>query len=292
MKNLIYSFFLIAISVLCFVSCASEKQLSSRDFSKRKYTNGIHISLKNHFSNSFISSKESLINTENLTSQTDVNKFTHVDRQAVLKSKSRLQYKTIKQVIKVGEEHKNYSLHLTKENPNKDSVEIITTSGRVYRGVVVKSDFDGYFIKLSPEREIYVSNFEIKRLTVLSSSPNNQPNKTLKTSSPSQDYFEDDSPEEQTYDEDSTYEEKKVEPMSILSLIFGVLGFVPIPVIGGLGWIAALVLAKQSLKKIERNPEKFKGRGLAIAGRVLGIIGIALAFLALLIFILFLALLF
>ena len=292
MKNLIYSFFIIAISVLCFVSCASEKQLSSRDFSKRKYTNGIHISLKNHFSNSFISSKESLINTENLTSQTDVNKFTHVDRQAVLKSKSRLQYKTIKQVIKVGEEHKNYSLHLTKENPNKDSVEIITTSGRVYRGVVVKSDFDGYFIKLSPEREIYVSNFEIKRLTVLSSSPNNQPNKTIKTSSPSQDYFEDDSPEEQTYDEDSTYEEKKVEPMSILSLIFGVLGFVPIPVIGGLGWIAALVLAKQSLKKIERNPEKFKGRGLAIAGRVLGIIGITLALLALLIFILFLALLF
>ena len=292
MKNLIYSFFLIAISVLCFVSCASEKQLSSRDFSKRKYTNGIHISLKNHFSNSFISSKESLINTENLTSQTDVNKFTHVDRQAVLKSKSRLQYKTIKQVIKVGEEHKNYSLHLTKENPNKDSVEIITTSGRVYRGVVVKSDFDGYFIKLSPEREIYVSNFEIKRLTVLSSSPNNQPNKTIKTSSPSQDYFEDDSPEEQTYDEDLTYEEKKVEPMAILSLIFGVLGFVPIPVIGGLGWIAALVLAKQSLKKIERNPEKFKGRGLAIAGRVLGIIGITLALLALLIFILFLALLF
>ena len=292
MKNLIYSFFLIAISVLCFVSCASEKQLSSRDFSKRKYTNGIHISLKNHFSNSFISSKEYLINTENLTSQTDVNKFTHVDRQAVLKSKSRLQYKTIKQVIKVGEEHKNYSLHLTKENPNKDSVEIITTSGRVYRGVVVKSDFDGYFIKLSPEREIYVSNFEIKRLTVLSSSPNNQPNKTLKTSSPSQDYFEDDSPEEQTYDEDLTYEEKKVEPMAILSLIFGVLGFVPIPVIGGLGWIAALVLAKQSLKKIERNPEKFKGRGLAIAGRVLGIIGITLALLALLIFILFLALLF
>ena len=210
MKNLIYSFFLIAISVLCFVSCASEKQLSSRDFSKRKYTDGIHISLKNHFSNSFISSKESLINTENLTSQTDVNKFTHVDRQAVLKSKSRLQYKTIKQVIKVGEEHKNYSLHLTKENPNKDSVEIITTSGRVYRGVVVKSDFDGYFIKLSPEREIYVSNFEIKRLTVLSSSPNNQPNKTIKTSSPSQDYFEDDSPEEQTYDEYSIYEEKKV----------------------------------------------------------------------------------
>ena len=292
MKNLIYSFFLITISVLCFVSCASEKQLSSRDFSKRKYINGRYISLKKHFSNSFISSKEFLINTENLISQANVNKLNHVDRQAALKSKSRLQYNSIKQAIKEVEEQKNYSPHLTKENPNKDSVEIITTSGRVYRGVVVKSDYDGYFIKLSPVREIYVSNNEIKRLTVLSSSPNNQPNKTLKTSSPSQDYFEDDSLEEQTYDEDSIYEEKKVEPMAILSLIFGVLGFMPIPVVGGLGWIAAVVLAKQSLKKIDRNPEKFKGRGLAYAGRVLGIIGISLALLALLILIIFLALLF
>ena len=292
MKNLIYSFSLIIISVLCFISCAFEKQLSSRDFSKRKYTNGRNISLKKNFLSSFISINESLINTENLISQANVNKLNHVDRQAVLKSKSTLQYNTTKQAIKEGEDHKNYSFHLTIENPNKDSVEIITTSGRVYRGVVVKSDYDGYFIKLSPVREIYVSNNEIKRLTVLSSSPNNQPNKTLKTSSPSQDYFEDDSLEEQTYDEDSIYEEKKVEPMAILSLIFGVLDFMPIPVVGGLGWIAAVILAKQSLKKIDRNPEKFKGRGLAIAGRVLGIIGISLALLALLILIIFLALLF
>ena len=163
--------------MLCF--CASESNFLL-GFSKRKYTNGRYISLKKYFSNSFISINESLINTENLISQANVNKLNHVDRQAALKSKSRLQYNSIKQAIKEVEEHKNYSLHLTKENPNKDSVEILTTSGRVYRGVVVKSDYDGYFIKLSSVREIYVSNIEIKRLTVLSSSPNNQPNKTFK----------------------------------------------------------------------------------------------------------------
>ena len=33
-------------------------------------------------------------------------------------------------------------------------------------GIVVKSDYEGYFIRLSPEREIYISNNEIKRLTM------------------------------------------------------------------------------------------------------------------------------
>ena len=77
-----------------------------------------------------------------------------------------------------------------KEKPNKDSVEIITTSGRVYRGVVVKSDYDGYFIKLSSDREIYLNNIEIKRLTVISSTPNIKSNEIPITSAPSQDYLE------------------------------------------------------------------------------------------------------
>ena len=277
------SFFLVFISVFIFCSCASEMQLSTSHFSKRKYTKGRYVSLKNHFSNSFISNKKALLNNENLISQAGENKLTHVDYQAVIELKDRLQKNTIKQSIKGLVDDKNNNPYLVKETPNKDSVEIITKSGRVYRGVVVKSDYDGYFIKLSPVREIYVSNHEIKRLTVLSSTSNNKPNETPKTDSPSQDYFEDDSAEEQLYEDESTYTEKKVEPMAILSLIFGILG------LAGIGWIAAVVLAKQSLKKIDKNPEKFKGRGLAIAGRVLGIIGISLVLIALLILILIIA---
>ena len=287
MKNLIYSFLLLFISGFFLFSCSSARNVTSDDFSKRKYTKGRYVSLKNHFSNSFISNKKALLNNENLISQADKNKLTHVDYQAVIELKDRLQKNTIKQSIKGLVEDKNNNPYLVKETPNKDSVEIITNSGRVYRGVVVKSDYDGYFIKLSPVREIYVSNHEIKRLTVLSSTSNNKPNETPKTDSPSQDYFEDDSAEEQLYENESTYTEKKVEPMAILSLIFGILGY--LPPLAGIGWIAAVVLAKQSLKKIDKNPEKFKGRGLAIAGRVLGIIGISLVLIALLILILIIA---
>ena len=281
MKNLIYSFLLVVISGFFLFSCSSARNVTSDDFSKRKYTKGRYVSLKNHFSNSFISNKKALLNNENLISQAGENKLTHVDYQAVIELKDRLQKNTIKQSIKELVDDKNNNPYLVKETPNKDSVEIITKSGRVYRGVVVKSDYDGYFIKLSPVREIYVSNHEIKRLTVLSSTSNNKPNETPKTDSPSQDYFEDDSAEEQLYEDESTYTEKKVEPMAILSLIFGILG------LAGIGWIAAVVLAKQSLKKIDKNPEKFKGRGLAIAGRVLGIIGISLVLIALLLFYVF-----
>lgn len=43
-----------------------------------------------------------------------------------------------------------------------DSVEIITKTGRKYIGTVIKSDFDGYFLKINNEREIFINNQEIK----------------------------------------------------------------------------------------------------------------------------------
>ena len=79
--------------------------------------------------------------------------------------------------------------------------------------------------------------------------------------------------------------------MAILSLIFGILGFFPIPIIGGLGCIAAYVLGKNSIKKMDRNPKKFKGRGMALAGKILGTIGITLMIIGLIIILLLLALL-
>ena len=167
---------------------------------------------------------------------------------------------------------KKKQLNTYDVNSNKDSVEIITTTGRVYRGIVVKSDYDGYFVKLSPDREIYVSNNEIKRLTVISSTPSTESDNTPKTTPPTQNYYEDDSVAENPYGDETTYVEQKTEPMAVLSLIFGILGFLPIPFIGGLG-IAAYVLGKNSINKIDKNPKKFKGRGMALAGKILGKIG-------------------
>ena len=265
--------------------------VTSSDFSKRKFTKGRYVTLKNHFSTTGFSTDNSIPKREGLITQAEAKKLTAVDYQTVLKYNNELQKSSIRDIIKELKKQEKKQLNTYDVNPNKDSVEIITTTGRVYRGIVVKSDYDGYFVKLSSDREIYVSNNEIKRLTVLSSTPSTESDNTPKSTPSTQNYYEDDSVAENPYRDETTYVEQKTEPMAVLSLIFGILGFVPIPVLGGLGWIVAVVLGKQSLKKIDRNPEKFKGRGLAIAGRVLGIIGISLVLLALLIFIIFLALL-
>ena len=266
--------------------------VTSSDFSKRKFTKGRYVSLKNHFSTAAFSAENTTKKREGLITHAEAKKVTAVDYQNVLKYNNELQKSSIGNITKELKKQERKQLNTNDENPNKDSVEIITTTGRVYRGIVVKSDYDGYFVKLSSDREIYVSNNEIKRLTVLSSTPSTESDNTPKTTPSNQNYYEDDSVAENPYGDETTYVEQKTEPMAVLSLIFGILGFVPIPVLGGLGWIVAVVLAKQSLKKIDRSPEKLKGRGLAIAGRVLGIIGISLVLLALLIFIIFLALLF
>ena len=183
-------------------------------------------------------------------------------------------------------------------NTNPDSVKIITNRGAEYLGTIVKSDFSGYFIKINNNREIYISNQEIKKITFIDKI------KSEIISTDSTQIIQ--NTELEIHNEDDFYnneitgiqnqetiqEVKKTEPMSLLSFIFGILGFVPLPVIGGLGWIAALILSKAGRKKIDKNPEKYKGRGFAVAGQVLGLIGITLALLALGLVVLFLILFF
>ena len=174
--NNLSSFFLVFISVFIFCSCASEIQLSTSHFSKRKYTKGRHISLKNHFLNSFDSSKDDVIKTETLITQADKNRLTRVDHQAVLALKSRQKKYDIKQAVNELNEDKDIQVHFMEKSPHNDSVEIVTTSGKVYRGVAVKS-FDGYFIILPSEKAIFISTNEIKQLTKLSSSVHQSENR-------------------------------------------------------------------------------------------------------------------
>ena len=291
MRNLSYSFFLVAISGFFLFSCSSPRIVTSSDFSKRKFTKGRYVSFKNHFSSSAFSMENPTQKRERLITQAEAMKVSDVDYQAVLNNNDEIQKSSIRKIIKELKKQEEKQLSTYNENPNKDSVEIITTTGRVYRGVVVKSDYDGYFVKLSSDREIYVSNNEIKRLTVISSTPSVEDDKTPTTKPSTQNYYEDESVADNPYRDETTYVEQKTEPMAILSLIFGILGFFPIPLIGGLGCIAAYVLGKNSIKKIDKNPKKFKGRGMALAGKILGTIGITLMIIGLIIILLLLALL-
>ena len=57
--------------------------------------------------------------------------------------------------------------NLLKETNKEDSVVIITKSGKIFKGLVTKSDFDGYFLKIQNNREIYIRNIEIKTINFI-----------------------------------------------------------------------------------------------------------------------------
>ena len=280
------------VCVLCFFSsCALEKDALNHAFSQRKYTKGHYFSSSKKYSNR-ISKQTKSIEHNNL--------FASVDNSIKYKNQEILIQDNLEEISNeinnlIDKKQKTGFVKRIKEftqfinNIKQDSVEIITTNGRVYRGVVVKSDYEGYFIRLSPEREIYISNNEIKRLTVLSSDNSNLKEDSVTIQQSTEDYFTGEVEEENQYaEEESVFVEKKLETMSLLSFIFGILGFLPVPIIGGLGWIAAIVLAKSGMNKIDQEPNKYKGRGFAVAGRTLGLIGLTLTAIALVVVILLL----
>ena len=170
--------------------------------------------------------------------------------------------------------------------PKEDSVLITTKNGKNYRGFISKSDFDGYFIKISNNREIYISNLEIKKIQFLEStmdtkvpllnsdtffvnssfgSPNRSISPTITTNSPSDVWDNANAEFEQSRRSNTkivskqTNQKKTQEPLSVISFISLVLS----PFTAGVGLPLALILSKISLKKIKKNPEKYKGRGLA-----------------------------
>ena len=86
MKNLIYSFFLVATSGFFLFSCSSSRIVTSSDFSKRKFTKGRYVSFKNHFSSSAFSMENPTQKREGLITHAEAMKVTDVAYQAVLKN--------------------------------------------------------------------------------------------------------------------------------------------------------------------------------------------------------------
>ena len=165
----------------------------------------------------------------------------------------------------------------------QDSVKILTRSGTTYEGIITKSDFNGYYIKINNNNEIYVSNNEIKEISFLNTnktalsktssnsvidSVNKKANIIPKTKNESQikneniwdrtnsDFINKSPPKEVK----SSSHEKKMAPFSILSFVSTVLGFFT----AGFTFLLGLIFGSISLSKIKKNPEKYKGRGLAI----------------------------
>lgn len=77
----------------------------------------------------------------------------------------------------------------------------------------------------------------------------------------------------------STADVKEIEPLSLISFISSLVGLFIFGIPLG---IASIIMSAIGQQKINNNPEKWKGKGLAIAGLVIGIVDIigALIFLA------------
>ena len=103
-------------------------------FQKENLQKGRYVSFKNHFSSSAFSMENPTQKGEGLITHAEAMKVTDVDYQAILKNNDEIQMSSIRKIIKELKKQEKKQLSSYNENPNKDSVEIITTTGRVYRG--------------------------------------------------------------------------------------------------------------------------------------------------------------
>lgn len=77
---------------------------------------------------------------------------------------------------------------------------------------------------------------------------------------------------------------RQTNTLAIVSLIFGILGWTMLPLLGG---IVAIVTGHLARGEIRREPERLQGDGLAVGGLILGYAALALGILAVLIFVVF-----
>ena len=175
--------------------------------------------------------------------------------------------------------------------PNKDSIIIVTKTGKTYKGIVSKSDYDGYFIKVENNREIYIGNFEIKSIqfiknptliNIQTSAVETTPDTAIlkpkistekvtestNKSSLENDVWDNTNSEFEISNSDTpkpvpqTKEksgEKIQEPFSIASLVALILS----PFTFGIGFLLSFIFSLVSISRIRNNPEKYKGRTLA-----------------------------
>lgn len=77
---------------------------------------------------------------------------------------------------------------------------------------------------------------------------------------------------------------RRTSTAAIISLVFGVLGWTALPVIGG---IIAIVTGHVARGEIRRSPDAIEGNGLALAGLILGWSSVLLLVIGALLFVLF-----
>ena len=92
--------------------------------------------------------------------------------------------------------------------------------------------------------------------------------------------FESSPPLEPEIVQEKSFSKKTQEPFSVLSFIFTLLGFLT-----GIGFLLGMIFGAISLSNIKKNPEKFKGKGMAKFSFILSTVVVAAVLLLLLLII-------
>ena len=177
-------------------------------------------------------------------------------------------------------------IELEENVPNKDSIVIVTKTGKTYKGIVSKSDYDGYFVKIENNREIYIGNFEIKSIQFIKNptvknaqslaidystdttvpkekvaepSNNNSLENDVWDNTNSEFEVSNSKSPQPVFQAEEISRKKVQEPFSIASLVALILS----PFTFGLGFLLSFIFSVVSLSRIRNNPEKYKGRTLA-----------------------------
>ncbi len=77
---------------------------------------------------------------------------------------------------------------------------------------------------------------------------------------------------------------RQTSTLAIISLVAGILGWTVLPFLGS---VTAIITGHMARAEIRRQPDRFEGDGLAVAGLVLGWVNVGLWILGILAFMLF-----
>ncbi len=77
---------------------------------------------------------------------------------------------------------------------------------------------------------------------------------------------------------------RQTSTLAIISLVAGILGWTALPFLGS---VTAIITGHMARGEIRRQPDRFEGDGLALAGLILGWVNVALWILGVLAFVLF-----
>jgi len=272
MKKLKYICFLVITLILfsnLFISCSTTDEVVSSSFiTKRKYNKGYFVKLLLKKGEIKKLSKDEIEITEN-------NKLKEKDLRNINNNENFLKEKN-EDITLLASTDKNVSQII---NNNEKLLNTITHSKSIKKKEAVSFETKKRVQQPEYIDVIYLKNGDIIKGTIIENAPNNYIKVEIAGGSIITIKYSDilKMTKEKVYKEETynprqkQYSQAKTEGLSLASFLESLLGLLIAGIIFG---PIAIIFGIIGLVKINKNPEKWKGRGWAIAGIIIGFVDI------------------